>query len=40
MEYKKIIDVLDNDVTQQSKLIKKNWVEITDGACGVFSTNS
>ena len=36
----KIINILDNDVTQPSKFRIKNWVEINDGACGTYNTNS
>ena len=36
----KIINFLDNDVTQPSRFRIKNWVEINDGACETYNTNS
>ena len=40
MEYKKIINLLDNTPNQTSKFRTKNWVEINDVARGTYNTNS
>ena len=33
MEYKKIINLLENTPNQSSKFKTKNWIEINDGSC-------
>ena len=40
MEYQKIINLLGNTPSQQTKLSSKNWVEINDDAYGTYNTNS
>ena len=40
MEYRKVINLLDNTPNQPSKLRTKIWVEINDDACGTYNTNS
>ena len=40
MEYQKIINLLGNTPSQQTKLSTKNWVEINDDAYGTYNTNS
>ena len=40
MEYKKIINLLDNTPNQPSKFRTKNWGEITDDWLGTYNTNS
>ena len=40
MEYKKIINLLENKPNQPTKFRTKNWVEINDGWCGTYKTNS
>ena len=40
MEYKKIIDLLDNTPNEPSKFRTKNWVEINDDSRGTDNTNS
>ena len=40
MEYKKIINLLENKPNQPTKFRTKNWVEINDGSCGTNKTNS
>ena len=42
MQYRKIINSLNNEVTQPSKFRTKNWVEIKDGAritCNKFDVD-
>ena len=40
MEYKRIIDLLDNTPNEPSKFRTKNWVEINDDSRGTDNTNS
>ena len=40
MEYKKIINLLDNTANQISKFKTKNCIEINDQSRGVYNTNS
>ena len=40
MEYQKIINLLDNETTQQSKLSSKNWVELKDDSRGTYDTGN
>ena len=40
MEYQKIINLLDDEVTQLSKCRTKNWVEKNDDTRGTYDTNS
>ena len=40
MEYKKIINLLDDRSNQPSKFRTKNWIEIKDQSRGVYNTNS
>ena len=40
MEDQKIINLLNNEVTQPSKFRAKNWVEINDDIRGAYNTNS
>ena len=40
MEYKKIINLLDNTPNQPSKFRTKNWVKINDDPHGTYNTNS
>ena len=40
MEYQKIINLLDYEVTQLSKFRIKNWVEIIDEPHGTNNSNS
>ena len=40
MEYKKIINLLNNTPNQPTKFRTKNWVEINDDSRGMFNTNS
>ena len=40
MEYKKIINLLDNTPNQPTKFRTKNWVEINDESRRTYSTNS
>ena len=40
MEYQKITNLLDNEVTQLSKFRTKNWVEIIDEPRGTNNSNS
>ena len=40
MEYKKIINLLENTSNQQSKFRMKNWVEINDDSRGTYIINS
>ena len=40
MEYQKIINLLGNTPSQQTKFSTKNWVEINDDAYGTYNTNS
>ena len=39
MEYKKIINLLDNGPNQPNKFKTKNWVEINDYLGGTYNTN-
>ena len=39
MEYKKIINLLDNVSNQPSQCRTKNWVEINDKSRGTYNTN-
>ena len=39
-EYTKIINLLDNTLTQSTKLRTKNWVEINDNSHGKYNKNS
>ena len=39
MEYKKIINLLENTLNQPNKFKTKNWVEIYDDAHGTYNTN-
>ena len=39
MEYRKIINLLDNTPNQTTKFKTKNWVEINDEAHGMYNTN-
>ena len=39
MEYKKLINMLDNTPNQPTKLRTKNWVEINDDTRGTYNTN-
>ena len=40
MEYKKIINLLDDTNNQPSKFRTKNWVEITDKSRGAYNDNN
>ena len=40
MEYKKIINLLDNAPNQSSKFRTKKWVEINDDSRGMYNTNN
>ena len=40
MEYQKMINLLDDQITQPSKFRTKKWVEINDKSNGVYRTNS
>ena len=40
MEYKKIINLLDNTPNQLFKFRKNNWIEINDQSRGVYNANS
>ena len=40
MEYQKIINLVDNTTTEQTKFMSQNWVEINDDACGTYNTDS
>ena len=40
MEYKKILDLLDNTSNQPSKFRTKNWIEKNDQSRGTYNTNS
>ena len=40
MKYQKTINLLDNTPNQPTKFRTKNWVEISDDACGRYNTNS
>ena len=40
MEYKKIINLLDNTPSQPSKFRTKNWVEINNDSHGMCNTNN
>ena len=40
MEYKKIVNLLDNTSYQPRKFGTKNWVEINDDSGGTYNTNS
>ena len=40
MKYQKIINLLENEVTQPSKFRTKNWVQINDDARGRYKLNS
>ena len=40
IEYKKIINWLDNTLNQLSKFRTKNWIEINDQSRGVYNVNS
>ena len=40
MEYKKIINLLDNTPNQPTKFRTNNWVEINDEEIGTYNTNS
>ena len=39
MEYKKLINLLDNTPNQPTKFRTNNWVEIND-SCGIYNTDS
>ena len=39
MEYKKLINMLDNTPNQPTKHRTKNWVEINDDTRGTYNTN-
>ena len=39
MEYRKIMNLLENKVTQPSKFRKKHWPEINDGVHGTCYTS-
>ena len=40
MEYKKIINLLNNAASQPTKFRTKKWVEINDNSRGTYNTNS
>ena len=40
MEYKKVINFLDNTPNQLSKFRRKNWIEINDQSIGVYNVSS
>ena len=40
MNYKKKINLIDNETTQPSKFRSKNWAEINDDASGTYGTSS
>ena len=40
MEYKKIINFLENKLNQSSKFRTKNWVEVNVDSPGTYNTNS
>ena len=40
MEYKKIINFLENKPNQSSKFRTKNWVEVNVDSPGTYNTNS
>ena len=40
MEYRKIINLLDNTSNQPSKIRTKNWVETNDNSPGMYNTNN
>ena len=40
MEYKKIINLLDNTPNQPTKFRTKSWVEVNYDSCGIYNTNS
>ena len=40
MEYRKLINLLDNTPNQPTKFRTKNWVEINDDARGTYNSNS
>ena len=40
MEYKKVMNLLDNTPIQPTKFRTKNWVEINDCTRGMYNTNS
>ena len=40
MEYKQVINLLDNTPNQPTKFRTKNWVEINDDSRGTYNTNS
>ena len=39
MEYKKIIDLLENTPNQPTKFRTKYWIEINDNSRGMYNTN-
>ena len=39
MEYQKIINLLDNTLSQSNKFGTKNWVEINDDSRGTYNNN-
>ena len=39
MEYRKIMNLLDNAPNKPCKFRTKNWVQINDESCGMYSTN-
>ena len=40
MEYRKIINLLDNKPNQPTTFRIKNWVEMNDDSCGAYNTDS
>ena len=40
MEFQKIINLLENTPNQPTKVRTKKWVEINNGSCGTYNTNS
>ena len=40
MEFQKIINLLENTPNQPTKVRTKKWVEINNGSCGMYNTNS
>ena len=40
MVYKKMIDLLNDQTTQQSKFRTKNWVKLNDQSYSTYNTNS
>ena len=37
MEYQKIVNLLDNEINQPSKVMTRNWVEIKDESRGTYT---